>query len=611
MAHSTENTKHPLFNTLVRDSKRQLLANSTISPQAIQQLRRLLHFYSIKQSEHSEVKPTGIEKLNFLLKEKDKRIEQLLQYEYSAKKALQEKTYQQEALEKEQQRVKILEREQETQRLALEESRTHAQQLERAIQFLQKRVEEITSEKNQLQEQFIETQEKTNAFLLENETSRLQYQHVEKNLAEILEAKADLDQEMGALYKQFDALKRMLEVEKEKAQRESAANDEAQTLLRIVQKEKEQLKHALSLCQEDILTIKQHLTKGLRDAKELENKYSEAVTEKVMTLKSLHQLQREFEKLHRDHSELKDKLKQNHEREKGEREALEQKLNQLAHQRSVLEDKFSKQVIEKNVVADQLELLTIKNELLIHDHELLKQNIKALSKEKEAIEYQHQQVLDRLENALHTNSSLESQNSLLQSEVEAHQALCEEKQIQLEEAQQHLAKKVREAALLNEKVDQMTLQAAENDCVYKALQQANSLIQKDLEKMLEEKNALLETIQLLELDVKKEEAKWQAMDKRRQLAEEKVIALEKIEQRHAQLQSLISGFENVLGGGVKEESQGNEAKLLRVPLQFGDPLPEEEPFPQRREVEPSSKAYPNLFDMPQSTAPKSKQSLFD
>lgn len=593
--------------------------NMTFAPEKIRKFKQMLQDLKFQPQLHSQGSDEqmlqlrqNLEKMETLLKKKESRINQLLQYEYSAKKAIQQKTWQEEALEKEKFHVKFLENENEKHLAALAASHQNIQKLEEETKNQQKQLEELLNEKSQLIANDQAQNETIAKLTSENENVRSLCQQLEQENAQKTASTQEQEAEIKALYKQFQTLRGAFESQKHSLEKEIETSKSLKELLSQSQDEKNRLKHSLKSCQDEVFTITQLVSKGIREAKDLENRYCEAVSEKVTTLNSFHQQQREFDKQHKELLSTKEKLKISNLRENEELLRINEELLTLKQLNSQLEEKLTHLNHVKNALEDKLDLQIMKNEVVESERDHLQKTNENLANGSSILSEQLSQQLELLSESMHNHAALQSKFDKTEEIINTQQALLDEKQIQLDEAHQHLAKKVREAALLNEKVEDLTLQIADIDNVREALQEASSQLQIDLQREETEKIELNEKIQVLEEEIKKLEERWLYTEHRSQQAAEKIAELEAIEKRHAQLQSLLSGFGPLPGVSYTENKPAPETKPVEKhpPLQFGCPLPdlETEEIPQTQEE--TSKAYPNLFDLPQVQG-RSKQNLFD
>lgn len=554
----------------------------------------------------------NLEKMTALVKKKDRRISELEQYEYSAKKAIEQKTWLQEELDKERMAVKLLEKEKESQLSALMETRQHAQQLERAVQFLQQRNDEILIEKTHLTESLQEAEGLARCLKDALQDSKNNIAELEKRLTTEVEGKQELNHELMALYKQFGNLKLAVENEKQKLSVQIGLKEKIQAEFVEVNKQKEFFRNELVVCQKEIEAIKLHVTKGMREAKELENRYYEAVTEKINSLKAYHQLQREFDKQHQDIVEMKEKLKTLSEREKINLQDAETKISKLMQRNAHVEKEFSCLLAKQNDLVDNYEMILIKNEIVERERENLSIAIKELEIEKENYNQQYIVMHGHLTQSLHENESLKEQNEHLLQEILLKQALMEEKQVQLDEAHQHLAKKVREAAILHDRVEELNSQIEEFNNMHSALQEASSQFDGELQKIEAERKEAKDKIQKYEVALKNWEEKYFYLEKVAQQSTERIAELEKIANYHAQLQTLLTGFGPLPGMQNQESKPLTDGKLQQQnpPLKFGSPISEEVQTEEESIAKEPSKAYPNLFDLPPSHQ-RPKQTLFD
>lgn len=585
---------------------KQMLSNQSVEPEKSPASPSDLDKNALKLRQN-------LEKLSALIREKDKRILELQQYEYSAKKAIEQKTWLQEELESERHKVKLLEKEKESQASALTESRQHAQQLERAIQFLQQRNEIILSEKNHLQESFQESETLATNLKEAYEEYRQLAANLEAKLTDELDNRQELSNELGALYKQFENLKRIIETQKQQLEEQNNLRSQAEWALASSENEKARLQENFAACQKEVAAIKEHVTKGMREAKELENRYAEAIDEKINASRALHQLQREFDKQHQEYLQAKEKLKNCLDREKSILATAEESFAKLKHRSSMLENELAKQRSKQEEIHDRYDLLLIKNELIENERDRLQVLFNELSQERETYGCRLQQIQDELAISNQENAAFRIQNERFAEEAALQQALLEEKQAMLDEAHQHLAKKVREAALLHDRVEELSAEMHQSNSALAALQEAHQQLENEILKNQCDHSENSEKLEKYETEIKQWEEKWLLAERRAQQAAEKIIELEKIEQCHIQLQSLLSGF-----GALSGVSLSNN-KLFKEPttqppvaptLTFGHPPPVEEELVDEPLQKETGKAYPNLFDMP-ATQPRQKQSLFD
>ena len=322
----------------------------------------------------------------------------------------------------------------------------------------------------------------------------------------------------------------------------------------------------------------------------------------------MRQLQREFDKQHQDLINTKEKLKADGERAKSEQFDQEQQLSASNNRCAALEFQLKTLQGEQGELLEKWDLLRVKNDLLEDEKGALKAEKGRFEKQVEENSLQIRQVTQRLEKVIQEKGGLEAQREQLLEEISLQRALNEEKDFQLEEARQHFAKKMREVAQVNDAIEDLVRQAGEQEVIQRHLEDANSLLECDVQRGEEEKKEFSEKIAALEIEIKRWEKDWLLENKQRLLAEEKNTELRKIEQCHAQLQNLLSGFGGApslptTDGKYAQEKNGLQSQ---TPLQFGVLPPHEDSYENEAVVKP----YSNLFDLPQVQT-RSKQNLFD
>lgn len=247
---------------------------------------------------------------------------------------------------------------------------------------------------------------------------------------------------------------------------------------------------------------------------------------------------------------------------------------------------------------------------LTHKHELefQAQNLSARlsKKEKEHIEAQEQ---------LHRQHQ-EKQH--LQESLQSCRVEVEEKESHIIMAQQHLAKKVKETAHLADELEkyktQMNdLQQQQVHYQIKAAElQASLDTHMHQEKRLQEQ--LAEMIKTYDSQVKKWEQKYFEVQDKWQATELRKKELEKLEEKHMQMQALLANLGSMMGNpmGISAPAASSSA-----PVRYEEPLAEEATAPialaPLAEQAPSpqpNKPYQNLFNLPKPSE-KLRQNLFD
>lgn len=519
----------------------------------------------------------NFERMGMQLKEKDKRIGELLRYEHGAKKTLEEK-------------------------------QQYAQQIEKNLKTTQKCLDSIQQEKNQLLQDALTARETIERLVIKNEECKLQYKELKESFAFEAEDKSELQIELKALYKQFEILKKHVEHHKEKFHGQVQMTDQVQGALLKAEQKNENLKREFLRCKEEIGCIKQHLSKGMRDAKELENRFCEGIAEKVDILKAMQQLQREFDKQHQELISTKEKFKADAEQAKSTRFEQDQQLSASNQRCDLLKFQLNALQEEQRELLEKFDLSILSSSLIENENGALRAEKGHLEKQIEEINLQFKQVSQRLEKTIQEKSTFEIQHEQLLEEISLQRVLHEEKDFQLEEARQHFAKKMREVAQMNDAIEELVRQEGEKEIIQKHLEETNTLLECEVQTGVEEKKELSEKIAALENEIKRWEKDWLLENTQRKLAEEKNVELRKIEQCHVQLQNLLSGFGSTLGSSTEESKYLQEKNRLQTPapLQFGVLPPQE----NSNEYEEIARPYSNLFDLPQMQM-RSKKNLFE
>ncbi len=363
--------------------------------------------------------------------------------------------------------------------------------------------------------------------------------------------------------------------------------------------------YTAQLLREELTSIKQTLAQGTQETQALEARYVEVLNQKIDLENQLKQLHIQFE------------------HQASNVTAFQTKLHQIEQQ---------KKNLENQVYAKESEL-NEKNKLL-QDLQQQAQQLKEWKQEKEFIQDKYEQLKDewlqvteRLEEALNVRSQAEHQMAQLESlaqeqrmhlqehthqilsldqdkqmlllECQQFKNLLEESEARLKVAQQHLAKKVKEAALLNEKLEEHhnhlidLEQIVEDQKTQLAQLQTHVDLYQKQEKRLQEQ--LHEALKGTESQVAKWEEKYFRMYDKWQESENRIRDLKKFEEKHQQMQSLLANLGTFMGASF------NSAGALFSSGQEGNRLNaiESENNPQAvPKIDPSEERY-DLFGMRQ------------
>jgi len=310
-----------------------------------------------------------------------------------------------------------------------------------------------------------------------------------------------------------------------------------------LQRELNEQKAANQTLRVDLDQMKDSMVRGLREARELKQYYQNLINEKTTVLEKNTLIQRQVEDLR---AEIKrkdlalDAAKAEVAAAKAEKQEAERRMEQERRERTDRED-----------------------------------NLNALGKQIQTI----------------------------RSQLDKYQKKAEEKEREAVEAQQHLAKKVREASQLSERVDEK-----------------HRLSERLQEEIVDYKMKLSEAQQLLEKEKDKEEHAVQQMEavekkyfrthEKLQKVEAEVRELRKVEEKHQQMQQLLSNLGTVIGQpvGMSQKSvSGQEVSEPPTPA-----LPVEAPVPKKK-TPPKAKSIPiqdDLFERP-GVSSDYKKDLFE
>gem|GEM_PF-6465146 len=289
----------------------------------------------------------------------------------------------------------------------------------------------------------------------------------------------------------------------------------------------------LAQCERDVGLIKQSLLRGLKEVKELEGRYEEALREKGIALQKFQQSYLHVEKL------------------RGQVQFLQEQLDASQSAKAKNEQDLEK-------ARSQLVLAETQNATLQEKLENL-----------ETIQGDAHQELNRLKAQL-----FEKEGDLLQ-------------------AQQHLAKKVKEVAQLEDKNEEYRLfvnelQQVQNQTRVKLAElQTASDYQVNFQKKLEDQQQDLTRAH--EQQIAKWEEKYFAVYDKWQAAENRLRELEKLEEKQKQLQGLLSSLGTVLNPAA-------EGVLTVSAMPSPPPPPPAPPFAMQIPAKSTS----SLFDRPKT-----------
>ena len=314
------------------------------------------------------------------------------------------------------------------------------------------------------------------------------------------------------------------------------------------------------------------------ESRSLEKKYTDVLNDKIILENQLKDLQKQLEYQSNNLMSFKEQL---HSSDQHKRE-IEQTLKDQA-------ETIQKQLSYQSEMEEKAKLVHLISEQKIdmeEKYEQLRDDWKTLSYQlNESIDsrvYTEEYLSNMTLLAKEQEMTIEEQNTqlirLIQEKDEVYDELnhirhlFEESEEQLIAAQQHLAKKVKEATFLNEQI--IEVQSSYNDCQLQLdssrvqighLQTNVDLYQKQEKKLQDQ---LHEALKMTENQVSKWEEKYFAMYDKWQEAETRIKDLQKLEEKHQQLQSVLSNLGSFMGTSLTssplfKEAQETMEKSLR------------------------------------------------
>lgn len=602
-------------------------AEPQISAEEFQDLQRSLN----ESQEQLLRQKVRLDKLAGVIQEKEKRIHDLQQFEFSHKKLLEQKQQLQVINDELQKRTDQHEQE-------LTELRQHASQLERVIKFLREKSEEQHLTANQFKDDFEAAQESNNSLREELKQHHAQHNQLKTHALQLEKEKQDIEEELKAIQEQFEHLRNAAWESEEKAKQ---IEDERTRYHEALEEEKIKSRHlaqelhssitAFTHLEGEVNVLKQTLSKVLREVKELEGRYYQSVQEKVAALSKYHQahqlIDRKTKELNELHEELEQALEDAKQKESDFHLRLSQieaeHLEQLAEKQKQVDELLPLREEVSNLHIEKEELTTMFNELQSklqeadrrQEYQLQEKSHLEAEIQKLTERYQHRdQEIALIEEQL---TQLKVQHHHLQEECQKAQTDNDEKDAHIKMAQQHLAKKVKECTQLAEKVDEQKVMINELQAQQAVSKAKLTDLQESLERLTQQERRLQEqlqdTTQSCDAQVKKWEEKYFALVDKWQVADSRNKELEQLENKHKQMQAMfanLGSFLTVPNAALPtiEQPKPQVAPVEeRVEHSNQPESVQEEPQAQKVEI---TKPYHNLFEMPKSQG-KPRQNLFE
>lgn len=442
-----------------------------------------------------------------------------------------------------------------TQQLHDEELNALRQQQITLKEFLKKANDELICIRNQFQNE---------------DNQQYQSEQVTQTKKEIFSLREQIDKaniETEQLHKELhEAQKRVKELEQELLENQQNAQKEIEQLWQLLEDQKlqgDELETVVSTTSSHYLRrelemIKQTLIEGAKETKALETRYIETLNEKIELDHRCKQLQHQIENQTFHLTSFQEQLNELEENKKNIEisfQAKEAEWIESCQQRQELQ----MQIENLNIAAKQKELIQDQYEQLKDEWKQINERLE------EAVETRQQmdEHLNQLEMiAVNQETQLQAfaeqiellnqEKETLESEREQIKILLEESEARLKIAQQHLAKKVKEVALLSENLEEQQAnlvhfsQTIEEQKTQIIQQQVSVELYQRQEKRMQEQ--LHEALKGTESQIAKWEEKYFRMYDKWQESEKRVQELKQFEEKHLQMQSLFANLGNFMGG---------------------------------------------------------------
>lgn len=515
-----------------------------------------------------------IEKLKGILQEREKQINELQQFESALQKnnahqlsleiQLEKETHHNQKLQEENHRLS---------KISLD-AQKHSEQLERVQKHLHDRSQEGHLELNQLRSEFQRSQEAIVHLTEQLQMAQKRLHACSHELNKVQSEKLEASEEIRLLQEQFSDLKLKI--------------FEGQEALKATTKEKAQLEahlvdktHLFNRLESEIAAIKLALSKGLAESKDIQGKYLGIVNEKAALYHKADHLTQLMDQHHNELSHLQQQLEEAAKKEDIFKVQLEQ------HE-TAWQEKYQTSIKE------------MQNRLLGLESSLQKHHISLNEKEQE-IERNNNRILQL------TQEKLQLENTL--SNVTRYQ---DEQDTRIKIAQQHVGKKLKEVALLNEKIENQQDQIIDLQTLLYQLQTKMADMESTYEQKLQQEKKLQEqlheTLRFSEGQVVKWEEKYLKTYEK----------LKVLEEKQQQMQTLFSSIGNVMGSQSMLPASSSPLSTTYPPHSFlsSKSPPQWEDLPQMHEeslaqgIQSLPSAQPSLFDA-ETIQQKFRQNLFD
>lgn len=507
-----------------------------------------------------------IERMTGLIQEKDAKITELQQFEYSFKKAGEWKIKQQAELDHEKNRAAKLEKDYQKKFEEVEECLQRIAQLEKNAAFLKEQLESTGAQTQRSQDETLQMRQSLVQLVEQTKEYQRHVEEMEVLLSKSHEEKLELQEELTAITNQFDSLRVRVQDSHQKLDAQKQLTQELQIGSQKISEERELLakqlaektKHIESYDQE-LELIKQTLMRAMREAKDIEIRYQDCVSEKVSAVNKSNQLQHLIERQREDLAKFKEDLNQTQQRLELANKLREEKEQQILQLQDML--------------------------------------------------VQHEKEFDHLNQTILYTTQHKNE---LESELIQAKETIEDREQRFKLAQQHLAKKVKETTQLSEHVDEQKLQIQElitqlshsREKINEVQNQAEAAILQ--EKKIQEQ--LSESLKAAESQMAKWESKYFNLHEKWQELDERNRELRSLEEKYNQMQALLSGLGNFISHPTAPAPAPTPIPTLEI-----QQTPKLATIAQEPKQKPAEKVVETktLFDAAPVGGVRAKKSLFD
>lgn len=504
-----------------------------------------------------------------------------------------------EELHGEQSRNKSLQKELDHSRCQLEELRVHYDDELKSLREQQIILREMLKKSQEEQK----TAHQSRPVILDDSPleNDILMQELHSKQKKIIELETKLEQQLNQAKNEIDQLKLSLSFFEEQEDKQELITSNTSTY---------QLRQELEL-------IKQTIAQGAQESKVLENRYADLFHEKVNLEQQIIQLHTQLEHQSTNLAAFKEQIEElNLQRQSLEITIQEQNAHRLKdlHQQQTLEmhiqkleDKYNQQaLVQEKYEQLKEEFIQLTN----HFEEVIELRLRA-EKQLEQWECLVKDQEQALDEKCRETENLTQEKEQLQTDIQHMHELLGDTEARLKVAQQHLAKKVKESALLAEKVEEQQnsiddyLQIVETAKSQISQLQASLELYQSQEKRLQDQ--LHEALKGTESQVAKWEKKYFEMYDKWQESENQIRELRKFEEKHLQMQNLLANLGNFMGSSSSmSPSQIYQAMSASSALDI-KPAPESSELPPNHN-EVFEEKY-DLFGMPH-LQDKSKQNTY-